>query len=189
MLEQQFCVWFQRWPVRLCALLLVVLALPARAGDLWDSLGPQRVGATREQIAADVPIVCAAAQAVQACSLGPTAPTSFAGLPVERVQLEFTSGRLSLVSLQLHERHHAPLLALLSGRYGQGEDHSFQARAGMSGEFTAGVHIWRQEGTDLVLEQFAGKIDRSRLVYGTEAALVELVREHSARPPGARRDL
>jgi hypothetical protein len=53
----------------------------------------------------------------------------------------------------------------------------------------AGVYLWRIEAVRLVLEQFAGKIDRSSLVYGTDAALADLVREKTSYPPGTRRDL
>jgi len=41
----------------------------------------------------------------------------------------------------------------------------------------------------VVLEQYAGKIDRGALSYGSESAMVELVRKVTSYPRGARRDL
>ena len=56
-------------------------------------------------------------------------------------------------------------------------------------EFEAGVHLWAHDGMSLVLEQFAGKIDRSVLAYGTAAAMADLVRSKTSYPRGVRRDL
>jgi hypothetical protein len=73
---------------------------------------------------------------------------------------------------------------------GASDDRSFRARGGMAAaEFEAGVHLWKQDGVSTVLEQFAGKIDRSVLTYGSADALADLVRSKTAYPRGAHRDL
>jgi len=41
----------------------------------------------------------------------------------------------------------------------------------------------------VVLEQYAGKIDRTRLSYGSESAMAGLVRKVTSYPRGVRRDL
>jgi hypothetical protein len=56
-------------------------------------------------------------------------------------------------------------------------------------EFEAGVHLWAHNGISLVLEQFAGKIDRSLLTYGAAAPMADLMRSKTSYPRGAHRDL
>jgi len=41
----------------------------------------------------------------------------------------------------------------------------------------------------VVLEQYAGKIDRTVLSYGSESAMAEVVRKVTSYPRGVRRDL
>ena len=115
--------------------------------------------------------------------------TTFAGLRVDTIELVFEGARLTKVIVMLSDQYYEALLRQLADRFGPGEDRSFRARAGMSGELMAGVYLWRIDAVRLVLEQFAGKIDRSSLVYGTDAALADLVREKTSYPPGTRRDL
>jgi len=45
---------------RLLVALLWLLAWPACAGDLWERLGPARIGAARAEIAGQVSMTCSA---------------------------------------------------------------------------------------------------------------------------------
>jgi len=157
----------------------------AAARDVFDSLGPAALGATRDAVETQLPLHC---QAV-VCVPSAAAAAHVAGVPVQRVELRFDDGRLAQVTILLSEQHYAALRDAMRARFGEGADHSFHARAGMAGEFVAGVVVWARPELALVLEQYAGKIDRSRLVYGTPAALAELVRAKTATRPGTRRDL
>lgn len=170
--------------------LLWLLAWPACADDLWDQLGPARIGATRTEIARQVSIRCGVGEQEGVCNPGAGGAGIFAGLPVTRVDLYFGQERLVRVRVSLSDRHYQALLSFLSTQFGASDDRSFLARGGMAAaEFEAGVHVWKHEGVSLVFEQFAGKIDRSGLTYGNDAAMAELVRAKTSYPRGARRDL
>jgi len=164
---------------------LTMGAASARAQDAWEALGPARIGSARAEVEVNVPLQCEAT----ACVPTAGALTQVAGVPAQYVELRFEGGRLAQVTIRLAEQHYAALLETLRHRLGPGADHSYQARAGMAGEFVAGVFLWSSPGVVLVLEQFAGKITRSHLVYGTPQALADLVRAKTATPRGTRRDL
>lgn len=168
-----------------CAAALALGCSEAGAEDPWAALGPARIGAARAEIEARTPLHCQAA----VCVPPGAAPTHFAGVPVQRVELHFEGERLAKVTILLGEQHYTALRDALRTRFGEGADHSFLARAGMAGEFAAGVVVWSRPELALVLEQYAGKIDRSRLVYGTPEALAELVRAKTAIRRGTLRDL
>jgi hypothetical protein len=59
----------------------------------------------------------------------------------------------------------------------------------MAGDFEAGVQLWSSGDVALVLEQYAGKIDRAALTYGDAEAMAPLLARKRAYPPGAWRDL
>jgi hypothetical protein len=164
---------------------LAVGAAGAAAQDAWETLGPARIGAPRAEVEASVTLQCEGTVCVPVAG----ALTRVAGVPVQRVELRFNGGRLAQVTIQLAEQHYAALLETLRQKLGPGADYSYQARAGMAGEFVAGVFLWSGPDVALVLEQYAGKITRAQLVYGTPQALADLVRAKTATPRGARRDL
>jgi hypothetical protein len=167
------------------AALLWLLADGAGAADLWDRIGPARIGAPREQVV--VPMTC---DANLRCALGLAAGETFAGVPVRAVELHFVQDQLARVAVTLGERYYSTLLAFLSAQLGASDDRTFRARGGMAAaEFEAGVQLWKHDGASFVLEQFAGKIDRSLLTYGSAAAMADLVRSKTAYPRGAHRDL
>ena len=172
----------------LLAALLLALAWPACAGDLWERLGPARIGATRAQVAG--PMTCSAAEQEQVCAVSVGAGETFARVPVRAMELRFRQDLLVRAAVTLSERYYAPLLSFLGTQFGASDDRSFRARGGMGAvEFEAGVHLWEHDGVSLVLEQFAGKIDRAALTYGSAAAMADLVRSKTSYPRGARRDL
>lgn len=123
------------------------------------------------------------------CRPAADAVSRFAGAPVERIDLTFDADRLARVTVRFGTQQYERVLDAVRERFGAGADHSYQARAGMAGEFAAGVFVWSRPDLALVLEQYAGKITRSQLVYGTPQALADLVRDKTATPRGARRDL
>ena len=168
--------------------LLWLLAGCAWAADLWDQLGPARIGVTREQLAA--PMTCSAVEQEQVCALSADAGVTFAGVPVRAVELRFAHEQLARVAVSVRERYYSALLSFLGGHFGASEDRTFQARGGMAAaEFEAGVHLWTHDSVSLVLEQFAGKIDRSVLTYGRADAMADLVRSKTSYPRGSHRDL
>jgi len=174
-----------RW---LLPVLLWLLAGPACAGDLWERLGPARIGAPRAEFAG--PMVCSADEREHVCVVSAGAGETFAGVPVKAVELRFSEELLVRAAVTLSERYYAALLSFLGTQFGPSDDRTFRARGGMAAaEFEAGVHLWKQAGVSLVLEQFAGKIDRSVLTYGTAAAMADLVRSKTSYPRGAHRDL
>jgi hypothetical protein len=166
----------------------LALATVASAADLWDALGPARIGASKAEITEQLPLNCEASGLAQRCTpVGNSG--NFDAVAANTIELTFEDARLTKVSVTFGEQYYEALLRRLVARFGPGEDRSFRARAGMGGEFIAGVYLWGVEGIRLVLEQFAGKIDRSALVYGTDEAMADLVREKTAHPAGARHDL
>ena len=169
----------------LAALALAAAGMSAAAQDSWHALGPAAIGAGRAQLQAQLALQCQA----ESCTPAAGAVDAFAGVPVERIDLAFDTDRLSRVTVRFAAQHYEQMLYALRERFGEGADHSYQARAGMAGEFTAGVFVWLRRDLALVLEQFAGRITRSQLVYGTPQALAALVQDRTATPRGARRDL
>jgi len=180
----------KRYVCALLAALAWTLPWPACAADLWDRLGPARIGATRAEIGSEIRMACRSADRDDVCVVSAGAGKILAGVPVSAVELRFSHDRLVWAAVTLSERYYTPLLAFLAAQFGASDDRSYRARGGMGAmEFEAGVHLWEHEGVSLVLEQFAGKVDRSALTYGNAAAMADLVRSKTAYPRGARRDL
>jgi hypothetical protein len=135
-------------------------------------------------------MACSAVEQEQVCAVSVGADETFAGVPVRALELRFSQDLLVRAAVTLSERYYAPLLSFLGTQFGASDDRSFRARGGMGAvEFEAGVHLWEHDGVSLVLEQFAGKIDRSALTYGNAATMDDLVRGKRSYPRGARRDL
>jgi hypothetical protein len=172
----------------LVLLAALVLARAAVAGgeDLWDRLGPARIGAAHAQIAESVAMQCTDAAPEKTC-LVPAG--RFGGVPVDRVEARFRDQRLERVVVRFGEPRYRAMLATLQARLGEAEDRSFRARAGMAGEFAAGVKLWELPAAAVVLEQFAGKIDRSTVSFGTIDAMQALLQQKRSYPPGSARDL
>ena len=176
---------FDRCWRHLLAALLWLLADGACAADLWDRIGPAKIGAAREQL--DVALAC---DENRHCALSAIAGVTFAGVPVRAIELQFLQEQLAQVAVTLSERYYSTLLSFLGTQLGASDDRTFRARGGMAAaEFEAGVHLWEHAGVSLVLEQFASKIDRSLLTYGSASAMADLVRSKTSYPRGAHRDL
>jgi hypothetical protein len=178
-----------------CVLALLFPALlasttgQARAADAWESLGPAHVGESFDEISLTTAFTCKRAAIPWACAVSSQAPIAFSGLAASNIEATFGDYRLQRIRVSLGVGQYEELLRVLTARYGEGEDHGFIAIAGMSGDFAAGVFVWRTGDLSLVLEQYAGKIDRSALTYGTESSMAGLVRKVKAYARGARRDL
>jgi len=124
---------------------------------------------------------------------GMRAPPALPGgvLP-QSLDVLFRGQALAQVRGLFAEKHHAAMLERLRAALGTPEDRSFRIRAGMAGTFEAGVHVWHVERAAgswfLVLEQYAGKIDRSALTWGDAQAMDTLL-ERVRRPgQGGARD-
>jgi hypothetical protein len=181
------CLLRQLW----CAVHLAVLSLlatPAAGADAdaWDALGPSRIGEQEERILDAVGLQCREEAALRVCAAD---AARFAGVPVTRIEARFRAGTLASVSVHLAEAHYAALLGALRTRLGEPEDRSYRARAGMAGEFEAGVKLWTRDDAAVVLEQFAGRITRSGLTFGDAASMAPVLDEKRSYPPGAARDL
>jgi hypothetical protein len=180
--------------VQPCWIALAALALPAAVGaaDGWELFGPDKLGAARAQIAAQVELECAPLPdepGATVCRPTQGASPRFAGAPVERVDLTFRDDRLDKVAGRLHESHFEALESFVVQRNGAGQDCSIRFRAGMGAELLNRIVLWRTADHALVIEQFQGKIDRSAFTYGTPHAMARMVRDKTAYPPGTRRDL
>ena len=173
----------------LVSLLLASGAGRAHSADAWEALGPGRIGASFDEIAQGIALACDSATGHRVCTVPLQIPIVFAGLPVTRIEAVFDDSRLERARVTLGLQRYKHLLRILTARFGEGEDHSFLAIAGMGVEFAAGVHVWRTGASSLVLEQYAGKIDRSALTYGSDSSMADLVRKVNGYPRGARRDL
>jgi hypothetical protein len=167
---------------------LGLIASPAQGADAWQALGPNRIGTLFKDVSGEVSLRCRDNVAARICSVS-SKPATFDGVPVQRIEAVFESGRLQQVRVTLGTEHYEAVLRSFSARYGPGDDRSFQAIAGMGGDFTAGVTVGRAEAVSLVLEQYAGKIDRSLLTYGAVPMMDELLRKTRSYARGARRDL
>jgi hypothetical protein len=174
-------------PWTLCAL-LAVWSGAVFAGDALDWLGPLRIGTSFREISQHVRLACQGAQERQSCT-APSEGAIFEGMPVQRIEAVFHGARFEQGRLVFGATHYPALLRALNERYGPGEDRSFLAIAGMAADFPAGVFIWRADAVSLVLEQYAGKIDRSSLTYGAHASMEGLIQKIRAHPRGARRNL
>jgi hypothetical protein len=158
------------------------------ATDALDWLGPQRIGASFREISPHVALACGGGRVRQACTASSPGEV-FDGVPVQRFEAMFQDAQFAQGRMIFATTHYAALLRALNARHGPGEDRSFVAIAGMAADFPAGVFIWRSGAVSLVLEQYAGKIDRSSLTYGTHASMAGLMQKARAYPRGARRNL
>jgi hypothetical protein len=161
------------------------------AADGWEVFGAEQLGLSRDQLMAQIALECEPAQAasgLQTCKPAPEALRSLAGVPAQQVELKFREGQLEKVSARLNEANFEALEQYLAQRYGPGEDRSYRFRSGMGAELTNRVLLWRTERFALVIQQFAGKIDRSSLSCGTHEAMAEIVREKTSYQPGSRRE-
>jgi hypothetical protein len=161
----------------------------ARDADVWESLGPARIGAGFDEVSQIAALTCSGEAARRICTAPPPEPIVFAGVPAVRIEAVFEDSRLELVKVTFGVRQYANLFRVLTARYGEGEDRSFVAIAGMGGDFVAGVYVWHTAASSLVLEQYAGKIDRSALTYGSGSSMASLIRKANSYPRGAHRDL
>jgi hypothetical protein len=183
-----------RWsptPVRY-ALLVFALSASAdqdHAADAWDALGPAQIGGAFHQVAGNAALICNDDGTRQVCASSRVAPVTFSGVRARNLEAVFVDARLSKVTISFRVAEYEALLSVLTDRFGAGEDRSYLARAGMAGEFAAGVYLWRKTSVIVVLEQYAGKIDRTTLSYGSESTMAEVVRKVTSYPRGARRDL
>ena len=110
------------------AALLWLLAGCACAADLWDRLGPARIGATREQLAA--PMTCSAVEQTEVCALSADAIANFAGVPVRAVELRFLQEQLARVAVTLSERYYSALLSFLGGQFGMNRNQGYRIASG-----------------------------------------------------------
>jgi hypothetical protein len=173
----------------------VLAASPVAAApvDGWQVFGPDALGVSREQVAAQVPLQCSSEAGEPdslACQPASGALSGFAGVPVQKIELTFRGDRLEKVAGRLHESHFEALERFITAHAGEGSDCSYRFRGGMgAAEFVNRILLWRTPGYALVIQQFQGKIDRSVFNYGTQAAMADVVKEKTAYPPGSRRDL
>ena len=185
----------QQWSPAFVLCALLAFALPAasvvqdRAADAWEALGPTHLGHRFDEVSNDIALTCDGGTERKVCATDPSAMVTFGGMPVRNIQAVFDDAHLSKVTVSFSDVQYQTLLRFLTDRFGDGEDHSYLARAGMAGEFSAGVYLWHHAGASIVLEQYAGRIDRTALSYGTESAMAQVVRKVTSYPRGARRDL
>ena len=173
----------------MAASLFVSAVGAAISADAWNALGPARIGANFDEISRRSSLKCEAQGPRKLCALSSPGGLLFGGVPVARIDVVFQESALEQVRVSLATLRYDALHRVLTGQYGAGEDRSFQAIAGMAGEFEAGVFVWHVGTAAVVLQQYAGKIDRCMLTYGSESSMADLVRKVRAYPRGARRDL
>jgi hypothetical protein len=170
-----------------------LFSAPVAAGvaplEGFDPLVP---GAARVGLEARMQFDCATQSRDQRCRV-PAPPALPDGVAPKALEVLFRDQALAQVQGLFDEKHHAGMLARLRAALGPPEDRSFRTRAGMAGAFEAGVHVWSLESATgnwfVVLEQYAGKIDRSALTWGDEPAMRSLL-ERVRRPGrGEARDL
>ena len=175
--------------VLFCATLLAPAGGYSGEPDVWDRLGPERIGAGFDDVAQRIALHCGAEAARRVCTVSSPTSIVFADVTVVRIEAVFGDSRMEQVRVTLGIKQYANLFRVLTARYGEGDDRSFNAIAGMGGDFAAGVHVWRVAAVSLVLEQYAGKIDSSALTYGSASSMADLVRKANSYARGARRDL
>jgi len=172
---------------------LVASAVAAEPADGWQVFGPDALGIGRDQVAVQMPLQCGSEDAepdLLVCQPAPGAMSTFAGVPVQKIELTFRGDRLEKVTGRLHESQFEALERFITARAGAGRDCSYLFRGGMgAAEFVNRILLWRAPDYALVIQQFQGKIDRSVFSYGTPAAMAEVVKEKTAYPPRSRRDL
>jgi hypothetical protein len=118
---------------------LVLGAASAQAQDVWEALGPARIGSARTDVEGNVPLQCEAAACVPVAG----ALTRVAGVPVQYVELRFDAGRLAQVTIRLAEQHYAALLETLRQKLGRVRTAAEARRHGRS----SGVFLWSRRGS------------------------------------------
>ena len=156
------------WSLRalLVSTLLASVAGQAHAADAWESLGPARIGATFDEVSQQAALACGREAARRVCTVSSPVPIIFAGLPVARIEAVFGDSRLEQVKVTLGNQHYEDLYRALTARYGEGEDCSVLARAGMSA--SSGAQIRRQMFLRLYSADMPGDRLRERAIRAIE---------------------
>ena len=175
--------------IAVCASLMFCAS--ARAGDVFEGLGPQTIGTELTAVLEEAELACRRDPAdadIRRCHPIPGALDTLAGAPAV-VEAQFAADHLALVSITFPEARFADVRRFANEQLGAGKDWSVGIIAGMNGTFKAEITIWESEDRAAVLQQFDRKINRSSLIYGTPSAMAPLLRRIKATPPGGMRDL
>lgn len=130
---------------------------------------------------------CVAAADATICTRRDGAPATFTGMAVLGVRVTTRHGAIESSTALLSESDFDTVLGTLQQRWGPGEDHSENLRAGMGATFVNTVRVWRRPEGVWFAEQFAGSILRSGVsVQSPSAFEAESERRARATTNGAR---
>ncbi|PWT74256.1 MAG: hypothetical protein C5B46_04345 [Proteobacteria bacterium] len=174
--------------------MVAALAAPlsAAAGDLFDGLSPDRVGAELTAVLEEAELACthdSSDPQLRHCNPLPGALNALGSISLGEVEALFVDQHLARVTAYFAERRFDDVRRTLSERLGDSTDWTIVIRAGMAGQFTDQIRIWENDHFVLIAQQFDRKIDRSSVIYGTPASMAELLRRIKSTPAGSMRDL
>lgn len=162
------------------------------AGDVFEGLAPELVGAEFTSVLEGAELACQQDRAdpeLRRCTPLPGALETLAGAGVSKVEALFRDGRLALITVYFPEARFAQVLPALSARLGEGSDWSVNVRSGMAGQFSDEIRIWETDRFVLVAQQYDRRIDRSSVIYGSPREMARLLRTIESTPRGGLRDL
>jgi hypothetical protein len=174
------------------ALVFCVVVHPASAGEVFDGLDPDAIGAELSDVLEGAELACRqdpAAPDIRKCKPLPGALDTFGGAPVISVEAVFDDKLLAQVDVYLHQARFGDVKRVLAARLGEGTDWSVIIRSGMAGTFKDEVLFWEKDDFVVVAQQYDQKIDRCSVIYGSRAAMAPLLKQIKSTPPGGVRDL
>jgi hypothetical protein len=164
----------------------------ARAGEVFDGLGPQLIGTELTTVLEGAELACrqdTADASLRRCQPLPGALDILGDAKVGSVEALFVDDKLAQVTAYFSERDFPKVLAYASKAFGEGQDWTVTLRGGMNMGFKDQIVIWEQERLQALAQQFDRKIDRSSLIYGSPRAMAELMKRIKSTPAGGVRDL
>jgi len=174
------------------ALVLACGVTPVWAGEVFEGLGPELIGAELTSVLEGAELACrqdTADSSLRRCQPLPGALDTLGGAKITSAEALFVDDRLAMVSIYFSEREFAKVQAYAMQKLGEGQDWTVTLRGGMNAGFKDQIVIWEKDDVHALLQQFDRKIDRASLIYGAPRAMAETLKRIKATPAGGVRDL
>ncbi|MBU1206459.1 MAG: hypothetical protein KKH04_05960 [Proteobacteria bacterium] len=123
----------------------------------------------------------------QTCSL--REGETIAGAPVSALLLTFYGRKLHGIYIWFDAKHFPQVAGALKEKYGEGDLKTKEVQNRMGATFENRIYTWRKPGATLHVERFAGKLDRSSVIFRTDFAIEEFGRRRGSSAKEKAKDL
>ena len=108
------------------------------------------------------------------CSLRKDETETLAGISVDSLFYFYDQSVLTSISISLDEKHFQPVVDAFTGKYGPSAL-TRQAIKNLKGvAFENQIHAWHSQGESILIERYAGRLDRSSVRISEDGAAVRI---------------